>query len=87
MQQFAGRLYGPMVIAGNAWWQGPDGNYWGHNAIIRLAAFAQEAALPELKGRKPFGGHILSHDFIEAAFLAPRGLCASTPRPRLSGQL
>jgi membrane glycosyltransferase len=33
LQQFAGRLYGPMVIAGAAWWQGPDGNYWGHNAI------------------------------------------------------
>ena len=72
-QQFAGRLYGPMVIAGNAWWQGPDGNYWGHNAIIRIAAFAGEASLPELRGRKPFGGHILSHDFIEAAFMRRAG--------------
>jgi len=84
MQQFAGRLYGPMVIAGNAWWQGPDGNYWGHNAIIRLAAFAQEAALPELKGRKPFGGHILSHDFIEAAFLRRAGY-AVYAAPKLLG--
>jgi membrane glycosyltransferase len=84
MQQFACRLYGPMVIAGNAWWQGPDGNYWGHNAIIRLAAFAQEAALPELKGRKPFGGHILSHDFIEAAFLRRAGY-AVYAAPRLVG--
>jgi membrane glycosyltransferase len=25
--------------------------------------------LPELKGRKPFGGHILSHDFVEAALM------------------
>jgi membrane glycosyltransferase len=62
-----------MVIAGNAWWQGPDGNYWGHNAIIRIAAFAGEASLPELRGRKPFGGHILSHDFIEAAFMRRAG--------------
>ena len=84
LQQFAGRLYGPMVIAGNAWWQGPDGNYWGHNAIIRLAAFAQEAALPELKGRKPFGGHILSHDFIEAAFLRRAGY-AVYAAPSLGG--
>jgi membrane glycosyltransferase len=84
LQQFAGRLYGPMVIAGNAWWQGPDGNYWGHNAIIRLAAFAEEAALPELKGRKPFGGHILSHDFIEAAFLRRAGY-AVYAAPSLGG--
>ena len=27
------------------------------------------AGLPELKGRKPFGGHILSHDFVEAALM------------------
>ena len=73
LQQFAGRLYGPMIVAGSAWWQGPDGNYWGHNAIIRLSAFADHASLPELKGRKPFGGHILSHDFIEAAFLRRAG--------------
>jgi len=84
LQQFAGRLYGPMVISGNAWWQGPDGNYWGHNAIIRLAAFAQEAALPELRGRKPFGGHILSHDFIEAAFLRRAGY-AVYAAPSLGG--
>ena len=37
-------------IAGNAWWQGPDGNYWGHNAIIRVAAFAEHASLPMLRG-------------------------------------
>jgi membrane glycosyltransferase len=84
IQQFAGRVYGPMVIAGNAWWQGPDGNYWGHNAIIRVRAFAAEASLPELPGRKPFGGHILSHDFIEAAFMRRAGW-AIYAAPRLSG--
>ncbi len=73
LQQFAGRVYGPLVISGNAWWHGPDGNYWGHNAIIRVRAFAQEASLPDLKGRKPFSGHILSHDFIEAAFMRRAG--------------
>ncbi len=73
LQQFAGRVYGPMVIAGNAWWHGPDGNYWGHNAMIRTRAFAEQAGLPELSGRKPFGGHILSHDFIEAALMRRAG--------------
>jgi membrane glycosyltransferase len=72
-QQFAGRLYGPLIAAGIAWWHGSEGNYWGHNAIIRVRAFARDAALPELKGRKPFGGHILSHDFIEAAFMRRAG--------------
>ncbi len=73
MQQFAGRLYGPLIAAGIAWWHGSEGNYWGHNAIIRVRAFAQDAGLPELRGRKPFGGHILSHDFIEAALMRRAG--------------
>ena len=73
MTQFAGRIYGPVVAAGLAAWHGRDGNYWGHNAIIRTRAFAAAAGLPELSGRKPFGGHILSHDFIEAALLRRAG--------------
>ena len=83
-QQFAGRLYGPLIAAGIAWWHGSEGNYWGHNAIIRVRAFARDAALPELKGRKPFGGHILSHDFIEAAFMR-RGGWAIHMAPTLGG--
>jgi membrane glycosyltransferase len=73
LQQFSGRLYGPLIAAGIAWWHGSEGNYWGHNAIIRVRAFAQDAALPELGGRKPFGGHILSHDFVEAALMRRAG--------------
>ena len=73
MQQFAGRVYGPIVANGLAAWHGRDGNYWGHNAIIRVKAFAEAAGLPELKGRKPFGGHILSHDFVEAALIRRAG--------------
>jgi membrane glycosyltransferase len=73
LQQFAGRLYGPLIAAGIAWWHGSEGNYWGHNAIIRVRAFAQDAGLPELRGRKPFGGHILSHDFVEAALMRRAG--------------
>lgn len=73
MTQFAGRIYGPVVAAGLAAWHGRDGNYWGHNAIIRVRAFAASAGLPELRGRKPFGGHILSHDFVEAALMRRAG--------------
>ncbi|HEX4180028.1 MAG TPA: glucans biosynthesis glucosyltransferase MdoH [Caulobacteraceae bacterium] len=73
LQQFACRLYGPMFSRGQDWWSGAEGNYWGHNAIIRVKAFAESAGLPHLSGPKPFGGHILSHDFVEAALLRRRG--------------
>lgn len=84
LQQFAGRVYGPIIAAGNAWWHGSEGNYWGHNAIIRVRAFAEEAGLPELRGRKPFGGHILSHDFVEAALMRRAGWAIYTT-PALGG--
>jgi membrane glycosyltransferase len=84
LQQFAGRLYGPVIAAGIAWWHGSEGNYWGHNAIIRVRAFAEDAGLPEMAGRKPFGGHILSHDFIEAALMR-RGGWAIHMAPGLGG--
>lgn len=73
LQQFAAGIYGPAVAAGLAAWHGPNGNYWGHNAIIRTAAFAAAAGLPELSGRPPFGGHVQSHDFVEAALLQRAG--------------
>jgi membrane glycosyltransferase len=73
LQQFAGALYGPVVARGVAAWAGPDGNFWGHNALIRTRAFAEAAGLPELPGRRPFGGHVLSHDFVEAALLRRAG--------------
>ena len=74
MQQFAGRLYGPLIAAGIAWWHGSEGNYWGHNAIIRVRAFARgRRPCRNCSGRKPFGGHILSHDFIEAALMRRAG--------------
>lgn len=73
LQQFACNTYGPPVAAGLAFWHRDQGNYWGHNAIIRTAAFAAAAGLPDLPGRKPFGGHILSHDFVEAVLLQRAG--------------
>jgi membrane glycosyltransferase len=73
LQQFAARIYGPVVAAGVSVSMGRDGNYWGHNAIIRTAAFAAHCGLPVLRGRPPFGGHVLSHDFVEAALIVRAG--------------
>ncbi|HYA74016.1 MAG TPA: glucans biosynthesis glucosyltransferase MdoH, partial [Roseiarcus sp.] len=73
LQQFAARIAGPIIAAGLAAWSGRDGNYWGHNAIIRTRAFADHCGLPDLAGRPPFGGHILSHDFVEAALIRRAG--------------
>ncbi|MBO0734926.1 MAG: glucans biosynthesis glucosyltransferase MdoH, partial [Methylocapsa sp.] len=73
LQQFAARIYGPVIAAGVAITMGRDGNYWGHNAIIRTAAFAACCGLPALRGRPPLGGHILSHDFVEAALMRRAG--------------
>lgn len=67
--QFAAVLYSPMLATGLAFWQTDAANYWGHNAIIRLRAFIDHCGLPSLGGRAPFGGDILSHDFVEAAML------------------
>jgi membrane glycosyltransferase len=69
IQQFANRLYAPVFITGLNYWALDFGNYWGHNAIIRTEPFMQYCDLPQLPGRKPFGGQILSHDFVEAALM------------------
>ena len=71
--QFSARLYGPIFLSGLNYWQQSEGNYWGHNAIIRVKAFIDHCALPQLPGREPFGGRILSHDFVEAALLRRAG--------------
>ncbi|HKJ88506.1 MAG TPA: glucans biosynthesis glucosyltransferase MdoH, partial [Gammaproteobacteria bacterium] len=73
IQQFASAAYGPLFAHGLAFWQLGDGNYWGHNAIIRVAPFLEHCGLPELPGKPPLGGEILSHDFVEAALLRRAG--------------
>ncbi len=54
---------------GQGWWQGDEGPYWGHNAIIRVAPFRAHARLEAL----PDGSHILSHDQVEAVRLHAAG--------------
>ncbi len=73
LQQFNARLYGPLFQRGVSFWQGPRGNYWGHNAIVRIAPFAAACGLPLLPGPAPFGGEILSHDTVEAALMLRAG--------------
>lgn len=82
--QFGVRLYGRVASAGLAWWSGAEGSYWGHNAIVRVRAFAECAGLPILPGRKPFGGPLLSHDVVEAGLLR-RGGWGVHVAPALSG--
>lgn len=72
-QRFASSLYGPVFARGVAAWSGSAGNYWGHNAMIRTRAFAASCGLPRLAGGPPFGGDILSHDFVEAALMRRAG--------------
>jgi membrane glycosyltransferase len=71
--QFAAGFHSPVFARGLAAMQGRTGPFWGHNAIVRLRAWAESCGLPELPGRAPFGGHILSHDYVEAALLARAG--------------
>ncbi len=71
--QFSTRLTGAVLAIGHSFWQLGDANYYGHNAILRVAAFADCCRLPVLSGKPPLGGEILSHDFVEAAFLRRGG--------------
>jgi membrane glycosyltransferase len=72
-QQFAARTYGTVLATGLGYWHLGDSNYWGHNAIIRTRAFIDHAGLPDLPGQPPFGGLIMSHDFVEAALIRRAG--------------
>ncbi|MEO6301345.1 MAG: glucans biosynthesis glucosyltransferase MdoH [Paracoccaceae bacterium] len=73
LMQFSSSFYSPIFCRGLAMMQGRTGPFWGHNAIVRVPAFAASCGLPELSGSPPFGGHILSHDYVEAALLARQG--------------
>lgn len=72
-QQFSARLYTPLLVEGLTFWQQSDGNYWGHNAIIRIAPFRAHCTLPVLPGKEPWGGEILCHDVVEAGLMRGAG--------------
>ncbi|MDX2081727.1 MAG: glucans biosynthesis glucosyltransferase MdoH [Terrimicrobiaceae bacterium] len=71
--QFATRMVGPLFSAGSSFWHLGGGNYWGHNAIIRLKPFIEHCVLPELPGRSAADRHILSHDTVEASLMQQAG--------------
>ncbi|MFZ1105079.1 MAG: glucans biosynthesis glucosyltransferase MdoH [Hyphomicrobiaceae bacterium] len=58
---------------GQAWWVGECGPYWGHNALVRIAPFVEHCGLPMLSGKPPLGGHVLSHDQVEATLMRRAG--------------
>ncbi len=67
--QFGMRAGMRVWATGQAWWQGDEGPYWGHNAAFRIAPFRAHARLAPL----PDGTPILSHDQVEAAQLRAAG--------------
>lgn len=71
--QFSTHTLGPVFAAGANFWHLGGANYWGHNAIIRLAPFMEHCVLPELPGVTAADRHILSHDTVEAALMAQAG--------------
>ncbi|APZ42312.1 glucans biosynthesis glucosyltransferase MdoH [Acidihalobacter ferrooxydans] len=73
LQQFSNHVYGPVFSAGLAALQLGEAVYWGHNAIIRTAPFMRHCALPRMRGIGLFRGPVLSHDFVEAAYMARAG--------------
>jgi len=74
LQQFAARIYGPVIAEGLRLWMARDGNYWGHNAIIRTTAFAMQK-----------GGYSTSH--VDAALERLEDAFASRERDRAFQQM
>jgi membrane glycosyltransferase len=58
---------------GQAWWVADCGPFWGHNALVRVRPFKVHCDLPLLPGKPPLGGHILSHDQVEAVMMRKAG--------------
>ena len=73
LMAFSSAYLSPYFARGQSLMQRREGPYWGHNAIVRVKAFAASCGLPVLSGKPPYGGHILSHDYVEAAMLAREG--------------
>ncbi|KXW56419.1 glucans biosynthesis glucosyltransferase MdoH [Ferrovum sp. PN-J185] len=73
VQQFAARVSGRLFTKGMLYWQLGESHYWGHNAIIRIEPFMKHCALADLPGTGGLSGHIMSHDFVEAAMMRRAG--------------
>ena len=73
IQQFANRFYSTLFANGLAAIQMGDAAFWGHNAILRIEPFMNHCGLRKLPGIGIFGGPIMSHDFVEAAYMGRAG--------------
>ncbi|MEX2474894.1 glucans biosynthesis glucosyltransferase MdoH [Marinobacter sp.] len=73
VQQFSNRLYSSLFATGLAAIQMGDAAFWGHNAIIRIKPFMDHCGLRKLRGFGLFRGPIMSHDFVEAAYMGRAG--------------
>ncbi|KAG4284528.1 hypothetical protein FPRO06_08907 [Fusarium proliferatum] len=73
LMQFGSRYYLPVNCLGLSWWANECALFWGHNAIVRTRAFREHCKLPVLPGKPPGGGHIMSHDIVEAMFMHRAG--------------
>ncbi len=71
--QFGMRLAMWSYTTGSAWWQADCGPHWGHNSVLRLKPFMAHCHIPPLPTGGPLGGHILSHDQIEAVLMRRAG--------------
>jgi membrane glycosyltransferase len=71
--QFGMRLGMRSWTIGSAWWQADCGPYWGHNAVIRIAPFLAHCHIPKMPEGGVLGGHVLSHDQVEAALMRRAG--------------
>src|SRR5215467_4798425 len=71
--QFGMRLAMWSYTTGSAWWQADCGPHWGHNSVLRLKPFTAHCHIPPLPQGGPLGGHILSHDQIEAVLMRRAG--------------
>ncbi len=71
--QFGMRAGMRTYTMGQSWWVGECGPFWGHNALVRIKPFVEQCQLPVLPGKPPLGGHVLSHDQVEATLMRRAG--------------
>ena len=72
-QQFANVAYGALMSEGLALYSRRESSFWGHNAILRIPAFAECCGLPKLRDFRGRETLILSHDIVEAGLLRRAG--------------
>lgn len=71
--QFSACAFAELFAHGYAFWWLDSSSFIGHNAIVRIEPFKTHCGLPMLPLRGPLGGHVLSHDHVEAALLRKAG--------------